>query len=178
MIHTLVTGQQDVAKCEAIHERLADLQRQQMTIAAKPLLEVSKTCSDAELRKEIETRERVFERRLLDHGLERKERFVSCEVEDRHILTDSSEPMFDPQSGRPVSFAERAIEMLDSGMRKTPEFIRVLETITAQDIKQDSEKLRIPVGKSRYLFACIDPSGRLEAGEIYCQLSNVSQNAR
>ena len=84
----------------------------------------------------------------------------------------------EPISGRPGSWGEEAIAMLDAGFDCDDPILReILEKISRKKIENTITADKIPIPNSRNLYAIADQWGFLAEGEIFCQLSGVNTNS-
>ena len=103
--------------------------------------------------------------------------FGDREEEDANLLGGEilADHAFHPLSGRPRTLGEQAIAMLDAGFwTDYPPLEIVLSSIEKGRPVLDSEKTRVPIGASCFLYVVTDPWGILKEGEIFVQLSGVS----
>ena len=131
----------------------------------------------AVLRKNIEVVERVQQwRESSERNEVRKSGFRGREMEDEFLFSEAElyEPAVDPNSGRPRSWAERAIAFLDAGFDSTdPMLASLLDKIWKRDVQATVKAGKILIPNSRYLYVIADHWGFLEHDQIFCQISGV-----
>ena len=173
MARTLLLSQRDRNVRLSIYDRLLELLKSVEKSVTHALWDVVQSGSGPELRREIETLCRIFHQRnggtVKRPGIHR-----TYEEDDAELLEAEKEASIDPRTGRPVSAAERAVEMLDKAYScDSPELISCLGQVAKSTISDSHGQFRIPIPNSRCLYAMVDPFAILSEGEVFCSLSNV-----
>ena len=157
-----------------ISKRLDDLLQEDADAVRLSLL-----CADtpAQLRGTVEKMENVQAGRDGQWSGGAIPHFGDREEEDADLLSGEAlaDHAFHPSSGRPRTLGEQAIAMLDAGFwTEYPPLESVLSHIEKGRPTLESDKMRVPIGASRYLYVVTDPWGILKEGEVFVQLSGVS----
>jgi hypothetical protein len=84
-----------------------------------------------------------------------------------------------PLSGQPNNWGAEACEMIGAGIElDDPALLALLQRMLKYDIDMNIGSPRIAVPKSRVLYVMTDPTGLLEEGQVFIQLSEVSPETR
>lgn len=173
MVRTLLLSQRDRNVRLSIYNRLLDLLKSVEKSITHTLWDVVKSGSGPELRREIETLCRIFHQRN-GGSVKRPGIHRTFEEDVAELLEAEKEARIDPRTGRPVSAAERAVEMLDKAFPcDSPELTSCLGQVAKSTIRDGHGQFRIPIPNSRCLYAMVDPYAILSEGEVFCSLSNV-----